>query len=266
MKNSDPIGIFDSGVGGLTVVKTLLQQLPGESFIYFGDTANVPYGNKTSEQLFSYAHKIISFLMDRQVKAVVVACGTHSSVTLPVLQENYHVPMLGVVIPGSIAAASSTRNGKIGIMATQATVNTQAYTRYIKHISPDAQVFETACTRLVPLVEAGFLEGPETILALKEYITPLLDQGIDTLVMGCTHYPFLAPVIQGLVGEGVKLVDPACETVSGLGKILGVRSLLATDDNPTREFYVSGNDESFYNVGKLLIGDFIQTVEKISLD
>lgn len=261
-----PIGIFDSGVGGLTVVKSLIDRLPGESFIYYGDTAHVPYGSKSREELFEYAEEIIAFLLARQVKTIVVACGTHSSVTLPEIEKTCPVPILGVVKPGARAAVRATRNGKIGVIATQATVSSGSYSRNLKAIAPELEVFSAACARFVPLVEAGLLSGPDTSQAIKEYVEPLVQEGIDTLVLGCTHYPFLAPVIGEYAGEGVTLVDPALETVEELTELLRHRHLLNDHQgNGSREFYVSGNDESFYIVGRMLLGDVIQKVKRVDL-
>ncbi|MEN6348373.1 MAG: glutamate racemase [Syntrophomonas sp.] len=265
-KITRPIGVFDSGVGGLTVVKSLLDKMPRESFIYFGDTANLPYGNKSEEQLFSYARNIISFLIQREVKAIIIACGTHSSVTLPVISGDYSLPLLGVVKAGARTAARVSRTGKIGVIATQATVSKLAYTGEVKSINPDYEIYEKACPRFVPLVEAGNLDGRETREAVAEYLEPLLRLGIDTLILGCTHYPFLAPLIQEFAGRNVTLVDPSCETITELQGILGRDGLLnKSDETGGREFYVSGNDESFYKVGKLLIGDTIQAVHKLAL-
>jgi glutamate racemase len=262
-----PIGIFDSGVGGLTVVKSLLNRLPNESFIYYGDTAHVPYGSKSREELFKYARNIISFLLSREVKTIVVACGTHSSVTLTEMEKTCPVPILGVVKPGARAAARATRNGKIGVIATQATVNSRSYATNIKALVPTYEVFSAACARFVPLVEAGLLSGEETRQAIREYIKPLLVQEIDTLVLGCTHYPFLASIIADFTGDNVSLVDPAMETVEELTQILTQKDLLNENQgSPSREFYVSGNDESFYRVWRLLLGDVIKKVERINLD
>jgi glutamate racemase len=262
-----PIGIFDSGVGGLTVVKSLLARLPGESFVYYGDTAHVPYGTKSREELFKYTRDIISFLLSREVKTIVVACNTSSSITLPEIEKTCPVPILGVVKPGARIAARVTRNGKIGMIATQGTVNSGSYSANIKAIDANHEIFSGACPRLVPMVEAGILDGPETRQAVKEYITPILQQGIDTLVMGCTHYPFLASIISDIAGEGVTLVDPAAETIVELIRILEENNLLndlKTSGN--REFYVSGDEKSFYQVGRLLLGDLIEKVERINLD
>lgn len=266
MKNR-PIGIFDSGVGGLTVVKAMLKRLPHESFVYYGDTLHVPYGTKSREELFKYAYDIVGFLLSREVKTIVVACGTHSSVTLPEMEQEYGLPMLGVVKPGARAAVQTTQTGKIGIIATQASVDSGSYTKNIKAIAPGYETFSAACTRFVPLVEAGQLTGEDTVLAVREYVRPLLEAGIDTLIMGCTHYPFLAPVISEFAGENVALVDPAAETVEELAEILFHRKLLNESDGMgKREFYVSGSPDSFYKVGRMLIGDVIENVEKIVLD
>lgn len=262
-----PIGIFDSGVGGLTFVRSLIHKLPRESFIYYGDTAHVPYGNKTREELFKYARDIIDFLISREVKTIVVACGTHSSVTLPEMESACAVPLLGVVKPGARAAVRASRNGKIGVIATEASINSGSYTVNINSIAPTYEVFSAACTRFVPLVEAGMLNGPETKQAIREYIGPLLTEGIDTLVMGCTHYPFLTPIISEFTGREVTLVDPTVETVSQLSEILARREILNDSQvNGSKEFYVSGDEESFYRVGRMLLGDVIDKVEKVNVD
>jgi glutamate racemase len=243
-----PIGIFDSGVGGLTVVKSLLERLPGENFIYFGDNANVPYGNKTQEQLMTYAVNILNFFKAREVKAVMVACGTHSSVTLPQLQGHYHFPMLGVLKAGARSATQVSKNHRVGVLATEATVNSRAYTREIKAIKAEYQVFEMACQRFVPLIESGVLSGEEINHAVREYVTPLLDNGIDTLVLGCTHYPFLSQPLKEFVGRDVELVDPSLETIEELKELLIQNDLLNNAGRePRREFYVSGHPEPFFN-------------------
>lgn len=267
MKKNAPIGIFDSGVGGLTVVKSLLKKMPAESFIYFGDTAHVPYGNKTEEQLFAYARRIISFLIARQVKAIIVACGTHSSVTLPFIAREYDLPMLGVVKAGARSAVRHSRNGKIGVAATQATVQKEAYTHAIKELEPGFQVYETACPRFVPLVEAGKLKNIETREAIAEYLGPLLAQGIDTLVLGCTHYPFLAESISEFAGEKLKLVDASCETIEELQEIFRAGDLFNNSAaKPRHIFYVSGRDNSFYDVGRTLMGDIIGEIQNLDWD
>ncbi|MGE5390729.1 MAG: glutamate racemase [Deltaproteobacteria bacterium] len=267
MVRNDPIGIFDSGVGGLTVVKALMDQMPDESFIYFGDTAHVPYGSKEEWQLMGYARDIIAFLLSKQVKAIVVACGTHSSTTLPLIEGDFDLPVLGVLKAGARTAARVTRKGKIGVIATMATTKRLAYTREIRNIDDRFDVFEVGCPKFVPLIEAGKMESEEAREAVAEYLQPLMQKGIDSLVLGCTHYPFLAPAIQEYVGPGVQLADPSCETIEDLKQIFAERGLFnERGEPPMRRFYVNGNDESFYRVGRLLIGDTIDYVNKISLD
>ncbi|MGI5912837.1 MAG: glutamate racemase [Syntrophomonadaceae bacterium] len=267
MGDSRPIGIFDSGVGGLTVVRSLIEKLPLENFIYFGDTAHVPYGNKSEQELMYYAREIISFLLKQEVKAIIVACGTHSSITLPRLMYNYSIPIIGVVDAAAICAAGTTSNGKIGVAATQATVKSQAYTNVLLKLNPDYKVYEVACPDFVPLVESGKLEGGETLQAVADYLGYLLDFGIDTLVLGCTHYPFLLGIIEKYVGEEVNVIDPSCKTVEQVKDILLYKGLLNSyNPTPLRKFYVSGRDDSFFNVGRLLIGNTIKEVIKVKLD
>lgn len=266
MNDSRPIGVFDSGVGGLTVVRSLVQQLPGENFIYFGDNAHIPYGSKSREELFQYYDSIMAFLLEQHVKAVVVACGTHSSVTLPEKEASCPVPILGVVKPGARSAVRTTRNGRIGIIATLASVKSGSYGQRIREITAEAEVFATACPRFVPLIEAGQLTGAEVEDAVQEYILPLQDEGIDTLVMGCTHYPFLETVIKKYAGPQVALVDPAVETIEELTSILQEKQLLNKQLHGSGKFYVSGNDQSFYHVGSILLGDLIQSVEQVNID
>ncbi|WP_073091044.1 glutamate racemase [Thermosyntropha lipolytica] len=266
MDKTKPIGIFDSGVGGLTVVRALMEEMPSESFIYFGDTAHLPYGDKTREELFSYAYRILDFMQKNEVKAVIVACGTHSAVTLPRLEKEYPFPILGVVKAGARAAAKISIKGKIGVIATQATVNSLAYTRNIKEIDYRLEVYEKACPLFVPLIEGGYLEGEEIRRVAAEYITPLLKKDIDTLILGCTHYPFLSGVIKDLVGDDVILVDPAWETVAEVKGILQAKNLIQDKlASPWHQFYVSGDNCSFFKVGRRLIGEVIDKVERINL-
>lgn len=265
MNDTRPIGIFDSGVGGLTVVKSLLEQLPGENFIYFGDTAHLPYGNKSQAELFQYAQDIVEFLLLQKVKAIVVACGTHSSITLPAIKKDCPVPIIGVVKAGAVSAVKATRNGKIGIIATQASVNNGSYRQHIESLG-DYQVFANACPRFVPLVEAGIFSGQELETAAKEYISPLLEQGIDTLVLGCTHYPFLADAITSFSGAEVTLIDPAVGTIQELAGILLQNNISSLAVQGEGRFCVSGNDRSFFQAGSLLLNNMIQQVERICFD
>jgi glutamate racemase len=204
-----PIGVFDSGIGGLTVVRELRRALPQEDLLYLGDTARVPYGTKSPGTVTRFACEDTQFLLHQQVKAVVVACNTASAWALPTLEQRFPVPVFGVILPGALAALQATRNGRIGVIGTGATIRSQAYTRAILARRDTAQVFARACPLLVPLVEEGWLDHPVTHRVLREYLRPLLRHGIDTLVLGCTHYPLLKPALRRITGADVKLVDSA---------------------------------------------------------
>ncbi|MGB9792222.1 MAG: glutamate racemase [Thermacetogeniaceae bacterium] len=270
MEEVQPIGIFDSGVGGLTVVKFIFKKLPGERIVYFGDTAHLPYGSRTPEELIAFGEGIVSFLLQFRVKAIVAACNTSSSISLPYLKKKFQVPILGVLEPGVRAALSVTRNKRVGVIATAATVNSGAYPRAFASQAPDVKVFVQACPLFVPLVEAGLADSPEARKAAMEYLAPLKEAGIDTLVLGCTHYPFLAPVITEVLGEDVRLVDPAEETVKELAELLkksGRRSS-GSGSGPVdgHLFFTSGPAVSFYSAGKRFLGDFPFVVHQVQLD
>lgn len=207
------IGLFDSGVGGLTVAGEVFRQLPDAPVVYFGDTAHVPYGGRTTGELTRFAEQIIAFLVEQGVGYLIFACNTSSAVSLDQMRGRFSLPMVGLIGPGARAAADATGNGRVGVIATGATVASGAYERAIRARDPQVRVFSRPAPRLVPLIEAGRTEGVETEAALREYLAPLQAEGVDTLVMGCTHYPFLAPVIARIMGPGVALVDPARATV-----------------------------------------------------
>lgn len=278
MDEVQPIGIFDSGVGGLTVVRFLFRELPEERIIYFGDTAHLPYGSRTPEELIAFGEEIVSFLLQFRVKAVVAACNTSSSVSLPHLQKKFPIPILGVLEPGVRAAIRVTRNKRVGVIATAATVNSGAYPRAFERQDPEVKVFAQACPLFVPLVEAGRMESPEARDAANEYLAPLKEAGIDTLVLGCTHYPFLAPVVSEVLGPEVRLVDPAEETVRELAMLLNKGAEKSNGSCPGKRggngapagnghlFFTSGSATSFYDVGKRFLGDFPFTVRQVSLD
>ncbi len=204
-----PVGVFDSGIGGLTVVRELRRALPHEDLLYLGDTARVPYGTKSPATVTRFACEDTQFLLHQRVKAVVVACNTASAWALPTLEQRFAVPVFGVIIPGALAALKATRNSRIGVIGTSATIRSQAYTRAILARRDTARVFVRACPLLVPLVEEGWLEHPVTRRVLREYLRPLLKHGIDTLVLGCTHYPLLKPALREITGPEVTLVDSA---------------------------------------------------------
>ena len=241
------IGVFDSGVGGLTVVSEIMTQLPDESIVYFGDTARVPYGNKSRETVTRYSEQIIRFLLTQNVKAIVVACNTASSFALSTVTEEFDIPILGVVEPGARTAISATRSGKIGVIGTEGTVSSEVYTRAILEKAPGLTVSGKACPLFVPLVEEGWVRDSITREVATRYLSPLMDQDIDTLILGCTHYPLLKPLIGELMGPSVALVNPAFETAKDL-KQLQEREDLLRDGRSSGEqyrFFVSDSAKRF---------------------
>lgn len=212
-----PIGVFDSGVGGLTVAREIMRNLPSERIVYFGDTARVPYGSKSKEIVLKYSRQIVRFLQTQEVKAIVVACNTASAMALETIREEIDIPIIGVVKPGAKVAARTTRNKKIGLIGTRGTVNSELYPAIIHEYDPRIQVIGQACPLLVPLVEEGWLKDEVTVEVTKRYLDPLLEQGVDTLILGCTHYPLLRSLMRQVAGESVTLVNPAYETAGHFG-------------------------------------------------
>lgn len=257
-----PIGVFDSGVGGLTVIQEMLEQLPRESFIYYADTAHVPYGPRDPRELKGFAHNITRFLVEKGCKMIVVACNTSTSLAFEELKERFPVPVIGVIEPGVDKALESTANGKIGIIATLATVNSRAFQRMIKGKNPHAEAFAVPCPRLVPLIEEGRFEGEEVERAVNGYLQEMKDQGIDSLVLGCTHYPFLLPVIKRAVGPEVKIINPAKETVSRARQALEAKGLINEGVIPEYTFYTSGDPEKFRMLAGILLGREIGPVKR----
>ena len=246
MSSNLPIGVFDSGVGGLTVAKEIMSQLPGEAILYFGDTARVPYGNKSKETVIKYSRQIARFLIGKGVKAIVIACNTASAFALETLQREISVPVIGVVKPGARTAAAVSQNGRIGIIGTEGTIRSGLYGAYIREIRPEVEVLGRACPLFVPLVEEGLCDDEVTYLMARRYLQPLLDAAVDTIVLGCTHYPLLRGVVGEIAGEGVTLVNPAYETARELRELLATDDLLA-DGTVAAEhrFYVSDGAEQF---------------------
>ncbi len=220
-----PIGVFDSGVGGLTVAREIMRQLPNERIVYFGDTARVPYGSKSQETITKFSKQIVRFLQTQGVKAIVVACNSVSACALDELEKDVDIPIVDVVRPGAKTAIGATKNGRIGVIATEATVGSGIYSRYIKNNSPDATVLSKACPLLVPLVEEGLWEDPVTDEIAGRYLAGLIDVGIDTLILGCTHYPIIRSTIGRIMGDGVALVNPAYETARELKELLQEKGL-----------------------------------------
>ena len=267
---SDPraIGLFDSGVGGLTVLREVIRRLPEESTIYIGDNARAPYGPRTDEEVRTFSTQCLDELAARDVKAIVVACNTSSAIALPHLRLRYDVPLLGVVRPGATAAALSTRNQRVGVIATVATVRSRAYFQAIKEEDPFVKVVEHATPDLVPLVEAGHLDGGLVADVVRDSLAPLLSGGhrIDTLLLGCTHYPLLAPVIRGVVGSDVAVIDSASATASALAGLLEIHSLGApAGAQATHLQLTTGDVESFVRVASRLFEPSLASVEPVRI-
>jgi glutamate racemase len=266
LDKSQPIGVFDSGVGGLSVVKVLFSELPQEKIVYFGDTARVPYGSCTPQEIIRFGDEIITFLMHFQVKAVVAACNTSSSVSLPYLRQKFPIPIIGVLEPGARAAAAATTNRRVGVIATAATISSGAYPSAIAKVDPTIQVFTQPTPELVHVVEGGKIDDPETVDLLRDYLKPLAAAGIDTMVLGCTHYPFLAPIISKVLGPAVQLVDPAQQTVNELKMLLRARGpQKPVTEAPQHLFYTSGSTDSFYHTGRQFLNGIQMDVKQTSL-
>lgn len=265
-----PIGVFDSGVGGLTVVREIMRQIPNEKIVYFGDTARVPYGSKSRETVTRYSEQIVRFLRTFQVKTIVVACNTASACALDTLEQDIDIPIIGVVKPGAKAAAEVTRNGRIGVIATEATIGSQIYTEYIKELNKDVTIYGKACPLFVPLVEEGLLEDPVTDEIARRYLAELIDIDIDTLLLGCTHYPLIRSTLGRIAGEGVTLVNPAYETALELKNMLRSLDLLNEEtsglgSNQYR-FYVSDKAEKFVRFANSIIKYGILSAKAINIE
>jgi glutamate racemase len=275
MGDSRPIGLFDSGVGGLTVLREVVRRLPDESTIYLGDNARAPYGPRSDEEVRRFSAESLDELAARDVKAIVVACNTSSAVALNELRLRYQVPILGVVRPGATAAALATRTRRVGVIATQATVRSRAYFQAIKDEDPFIDVIELATPELVPLVEAGQLEGPVVEEVVRRSIAPLRDAKPepDTLLLGCTHYPLLAPLIERLMGPDVAVIDSARSAASALAHLLEVHGLAAANSGTggngssgARHIQLTTGDvDSFRSIAQRLFGDLFPTVEPVAL-
>lgn len=265
-----PIGVFDSGVGGLTVAREIMRQIPNEKIVYFGDTARVPYGSKSKETVTRFSRQIVRFLQTHHVKTIVVACNTASAYALDDLEKEIDVPIIGVVKPGAKAASASTRNGKIGVIATEATIGSHVYGQYIKKIHPEATIYGKACPLFVPLVEEGLWEDPVTDEIAKRYLNELIDIDIDTLILGCTHYPLIRNTVARVMGEKVTLVNPAFETARELRGMLEKKGLL--NEEPIKlgenkyQFYVSDGAEKFKTFANSIIKYGILSAKTINIE
>jgi glutamate racemase len=264
--NRAPIGIFDSGIGGLTVARAIYERLPRESTIYFGDTARVPYGPKSPETVRRYSLEILHWLLGQGVKAVVIACNTSTAHALDALQAESPVPVIGVIEPGARAAVSAMRQGPIGVIGTAGTIASNAYARAIQAARPGAAVEQKACPLFVPLVEEGWFDHPAAELIALEYLQPLKRAGVDVMVLGCTHYPLLKPLLQRTMGPDIRLIDSGEETAATVQGALHSSGLNAPSGaTPAHRFVVSDDEARFRQVGSRFIGERLRKAEVVAL-
>ena len=263
MSNAEaPIGVFDSGIGGLTVAQEVIRQLPQESLIYFGDTARVPYGPKSPDTVRRYSREIAGFLRDQGVKSIVIACNTATAHALAALRDEMDMPVIGVVEPGARAAVAATKAGHIGVIGTVGTIKSGAYERAIRAIDPDVVITVRACPLFVPLVEEGWTDHDATRLIAQEYLEPMLAAQIDTLVLGCTHYPLLKPLLHSVLGSSVRLIDSAEETAAETARTLRAAGLeIATNTIPSYRFVASDDPLQFLQLGQRFLGSAMEGVE-----
>ena len=264
------VGVFDSGVGGLTVLKELHRQLPGESTLYLGDEARMPYGPRPPAEVLAFTREAVAWLASREVKLVVLACNTASAVALEAVRDETRIPIIGVVRPGATAALSASPRRAIGILATEATVRSGAYVRALKDLDPFVEAYQQACPRLVPLVEAGEFAGESGRVAVEEYVGWMVQpaQGaplVDTLLLGCTHYPLLRPVISEVVGAAIRVVDSATTTAFAVREVLVSHGLLGRGREATHRIFTTSDAASFRRVARTLFGEDLPAVEELAL-
>jgi len=266
MSNSRPIGIFDSGIGGLTVVRAIRHRLPAEDLIYFGDAARLPYGTKSEQTVMRFARQIADFLLHRDIKVLVVACNTVSAIALPSLIASLSVPVIGVIEPGVAGAVRRTKNGCIGVIGTLATIESNAYSQALHRQNPALDVISVACPFFVPLAEEGLLDGPIAEAIAHRYLDTFVSAGIDTLILGCTHYPFLAPVIQKVVGENVVLIDSGIETAEVLATLLGESQMASASSHGGRlTVLLTDLPRRFREIGARFLSEPLDDVGLVSL-
>ena len=253
-----PIGVFDSGVGGLTVADKLFRLLPKENIVYFGDTARVPYGNKSKETITRFSKEITKFLLGFKVKLIIVACNTASSLSLETLRRSFSVPILGVITPGVEEALKASRTGRIGVIGTDATISSRVYERKIKSIDRNCFVVQKSCPLFVPLAENKWLDNDITLKVVKKYLLPLLAKKIDTLILGCTHYPLLKKAIRKITGKNVVLVDSSKAAAEYTKDILKKKNLLGNTKEAYAKFFASDDKESFTSLAKVFLGKDIK--------
>jgi len=266
MSDPRPLGVFDSGIGGLTVLRALKERLPAEPLLYLGDTARVPYGTRSDETVLRYAREAMAFFLGKGVKAVVVACNTVSAIALDALAAEAEVPIVGVLEPGAAEAVRRTRSGRVGVIGTQATIRSGAYARRIEALHPGAIVMQRACPLFVPLAEEGWSDGAVPRLVAQTYLGDLKRAKIDTLVLGCTHYPLLRDVVAGVMGADVALVDSAEAAADEVVRLLAASSLLVPGpSSPADHFFVTDPADRFRDVGEHFLGGPIERLERVTL-
>ena len=251
--DSRPIGVFDSGLGGLTAVRELFRTLPGESVVYFGDTARLPYGSKSRDTVTRFSLEIAAFLVRQDIKCLVVACNTASSYALEALVRTLDVPVVGVIDPAVRAALELSPRRRSGVIGTLGTVGSGAYARVVESLAPDARVLSHACPLFVPLIEEGWVDHPVTRMVAQEYLAELSSGGLDTLILGCTHYPLIAPLIAELMGPEVRLIDSGAEAARAIAALLRERGQLSSRD-PEHRFYLTDEPRNFARVARAFLG------------
>lgn len=266
MSLNAPIGVFDSGVGGLTVAREIMRQMPQEQIIYFGDTARVPYGSKSKETIISFSRQIAKFLLTKKVKAIVIACNTASSFALETIRSELSIPVIGVIKAGAITAAQTTKTGRIGIIGTQGTIDSGIYTRTLTELDANLQVFEKACPLFAPLVEEGWLYDSVTIEIAERYLNELQGYDVDTLVLGCTHYPLIRHTVQKVMGPNVTLVNPAFETAKHTKDVLLKNGLECSMQMPNHKFYVSDGAEKFKAFANTILPCEVEEAKGIDIE
>lgn len=268
-KKNSAIGVFDSGIGGLTVVREIIRQMPSEKVIYFGDTARLPYGSKSKDTILRYSRQIVRFLRTKEVKAIVIACNTASSYALEELGKELDIPIIGVIHAGAKVASMTTENGRIGIIGTQATVSSNIYKDVICSMNKDAKVIQKACPLLCPLVEEGLLHDSVTDEIISRYVSSLKEKYIDTLVLGCTHYPLLRSAIGKIMGENVTLVNPAYETAIELSNLLKEKNLIndsISSQDEQYKFYVSDMADRFTDFACAILPNQVKNTRIINIE
>ena len=269
IKNAAPVGVFDSGVGGLTVAREIMRQLPMENLVYFGDTARVPYGSKSKDNIIHYSRQIIHFLQTKEVKAIVIACNTASALALEVVRKECNIPVIGVVEPGVRAALETPNAKKIGVIGTEATIQSKIYEKLIQNAAPEISVVARACPLFVPLVEEGFAKHKVTEDIIDYYLSDLKQSGIDSLILGCTHYPLLRSRIRAYMGEQITLVNPAYETAMELKHLLQEHNMANTGfqgNHPAYAFYVSDAADKFKHFANSILPYDIETTRQINIE